>query len=342
MAKIHRITKYIRPACVAGLFGMSNLAHAQASTVQLYGLLDSVIGNFKASGDPSSVVGMLNGGQITSFYGMRGIEDLGGGLKAGFAIESYIFVNNGQVGRFAGDGAFSRNAYVELASPYGMIRMGRQVTPLFYIMARTNPMGGSFRFSPLMTQSWIVNYGRTVLGDTGWDSSILYQSPSLGGLTFSVQATAPGNGAHDETATLVYDRGPLYLAGVIQRVRTGLGIVTPVDHQNAWYLGASYNLNFVQLYATYTHTASFDFGSTNNTYHGGVTIPIGVSALELAYSRTNTRLSLNSVSYDRNTAGVTFDYPLSKRTDVYASYMYDKLSTAGTSNSFGGGIRHRF
>lgn len=328
--------------CAAGLFGASNLAHAQVSTLQLYGLLDTVIGNFKASGDPSSTVGMLNGGQITSFYGLRGTEDLGGGLKAGFAIESYIFVTNGQGGRFAGDGMFSRNAYVELASPYGMLRLGRQVTPLFYIMARTNPMGGSFRFSPLMTQSWIVNYGRTVLGDTGWDGSVLYQSPSLGGVTFSVQATAPGNGAHNETATLVYDRGPLYLAGVVQRVRTGLGIAAPVDHQDAWYLGASYNFNFMQLYATYTHTASFDFGTTNNTYHGGVSIPIGVSALELAYSRTNTRLSVNSAYYYRNTAGATFDYPLSKRTDLYASYMYDKLSNAGTSNSFGVGVRHRF
>ncbi|PYE21237.1 hypothetical protein [Paraburkholderia silvatlantica] len=51
--------------------------------LQLYGLLDSAIGNVKASGDPSSTVGMLNSGQITSFYGMRGSEDLGGDVKAG-------------------------------------------------------------------------------------------------------------------------------------------------------------------------------------------------------------------------------------------------------------------
>ncbi|SAL36223.1 porin [Caballeronia sordidicola] len=317
-------------------------AHAQTSTLQLYGLIDEVVGNFKASGDPSSVVGLMNGGQITSFYGIRGTEDLGGGLKAGFAVESYILANTGQGGRYVGDALYSRNAYVEIASPYGLVRFGRQVTPLFYIMAKANPMGGSFRFSPLMTQTWIVGYGRTMLGDTGWDSAALYQSPSILGVTFSVQATAPGNGTHNETATLVYDHGPLYIAGVAQRVKTGLGVVAPIYRQDAYFLGATYDFNYVRLYASYTHTASFDFGIVNDTYHGGVSIPIGVSSLEFAYSRTNSTREVGSIDAHRNTAGATFDYPLSKRTDVYVSYLYDKLSGTGTANSFGAGIKHRF
>jgi predicted porin len=132
--------------------------------VQLYGLLDIAGGVFKQSGDPASLKGLLNGGQTTSFYGMRGTEDLGGGLRADFAIEGYLLFNNGQAGRFAGDTTYSRNAYVDLANEYGVLRMGRMISPLFYITAKTNPMGSSTRFSPLMNQTWMAAFGRTVIG----------------------------------------------------------------------------------------------------------------------------------------------------------------------------------
>ncbi|MFP3481101.1 porin, partial [Burkholderia sp. SIMBA_057] len=81
----------------------------------------------------------------------RGTEDLGGGYKADFVLEEYILLNNGRAGRFAGDAQYSRNAYVDLPTQYGTLRMGRLVTPLFYITAGTNPMPGSYRFSPLQT-----------------------------------------------------------------------------------------------------------------------------------------------------------------------------------------------
>jgi predicted porin len=136
-------------------------AHAQSS-VELYGLIDAAVGSFKGSGDPAATVGLLNGGLTTSFYGIRGTEDLGGGFKADFAIEGYFLVNNGEAGRFVGDAAYSRNAYVDLSTAYGTLRLGRQVTQLFYVTARSNPMGASFRFSPLQTQLWIAEHSRCI------------------------------------------------------------------------------------------------------------------------------------------------------------------------------------
>ena len=332
-----------RYAAIAfALATFSPVAARAQSSVQLYGIVDAVVGSFKASGGPAAAVGLLNGGQTTSFYGMRGTEDLGGGFKADFAIEGYFLVNNGQAGRFAGDTTYSRNAYVDLSSPYGTLRFGRLVTPLFYITAKTNPMSVSFRFSPLMTQTWIAAYGRNVLGDTGWDSSVLYESPSIHGFKFSVLETAPGTGAHNQSVTLVYDQGPLYLAGAVQRVKYGLGITSAINRQDTYFVGGTYDLRYVRLYASYTHNAESNDGAIDNTYQGGVTVPFGSLALEMAYSRTNTPVGGGTRGYYRNTAGMTFDYALSKQTDVYASYLFDKLSTEGTANSFGIGMRQRF
>jgi predicted porin len=66
---------------------LSPVAANAQSSVQVYGIVDAVVGSFKDSGDPAATVGLLNGGQTTSFYGIRGTEDLGGGFKADFEIE---------------------------------------------------------------------------------------------------------------------------------------------------------------------------------------------------------------------------------------------------------------
>lgn len=332
-----------RYAAIALAFAtLSPVAANAQSSVQVYGIVDAVVGSFKGSGDPAATVGLLNGGQTTSFYGMRGTEDLGGGYKADFEIEGYFLVNNGETGRFTGDTTYSRNAYVDLASPYGTLRFGRIVTTLFYITAQTNPMPGSYRFSPLQTQTWITDYGRNVLGDTGWDSSILYESPSIYGFKFSATETAPGAGAHNQSAAVEYTHGPLYLAGLAQRVKYGLGITPAINRQDTYFFGGSYNLDYAKLYASYAHNADSNNGAIDNTYQGGVSVPFGNLALSMAYSRTTTPIRGGTPGHYRNTAGVTLDYALSKQTDVYASYLYDKLSTAGTANSFGVGIRHTF
>jgi predicted porin len=171
---------------------------------------------------------------------------------------------------------------------------------------------------------------------------VLYQSPSILGTQLSVQASLPGNGTNNEIATLVYDRGPLYVACAAQRVKYGLGITPLVQRQNAYFLGASYAMKYVQLYASYTHSVSYDFGAIDTTYHGGFSIPISVSSLGVSWARTKSRIGGTDAKTHRDTAGATYDYPLSKQTDVYLSYLYDKLSDAGSASSMAVGIRHRF
>ena len=100
-------------ACVAA----AAPAHAQSS-VSLYGQVDEWIGATKFPGGDRAW-NVSGGGMSTSYWGMHGAEDLGGGYKAIFTLESFFRAQNGQYGRFTGDTFFARNAYVGISSPYG-------------------------------------------------------------------------------------------------------------------------------------------------------------------------------------------------------------------------------
>ena len=99
--------------CAAG-------AHAQSS-VQLTGLVDVFAGSMKMAGDASSKSVVDSGGLTTSWFGMKGTEDLGGGLKAHFNLTSFIKVDTGTQGRFTGDTFFSRDANVSLSGGFGSV-----------------------------------------------------------------------------------------------------------------------------------------------------------------------------------------------------------------------------
>ncbi|WP_207005023.1 porin [Trinickia mobilis] len=334
-----RITTFISAGILLGS-NIPDVATAQESSVQLYGILDVVVGSFKPSGTSGSSQALLSGGQTTSYYGFRGTEDLGGGLHANFAIEGYLLTNTGQSGRFAGDNTYSRNTYVGLSGLWGEFRAGRLINPLYFITARSNPIGGSTRFSPLMVQIWIADFGRAVTGDTSWDSAVSYESPSILGAKLTLQYGIPGTGSHDALAAIVYDQGPLYASAAAQRTGYGPGITTAITHQNAYFLGGTYRFEYVSLSASFDHTLAYPVGVSTNTWQAGFAIPIGTSSVAVSWARTD--LSAAAGDRHRDTAGLTYDYLLSKRTDTYVSYLYDKLSTAGTGNSFGVGLRHRF
>ena len=109
--------------CAAG-------AHAQSS-VQLTGLVDVFAGSMKMAGDASSKSVVDSGGLTTSWFGMKGTEDLGGGLKAHFNLTSFIKVDTGTQGRFANDTFFSRDANVSLSGGFGSVLLGRWMAPNF-------------------------------------------------------------------------------------------------------------------------------------------------------------------------------------------------------------------
>lgn len=337
-----------RVAAAAALIACASVSGmAQgANGVQLYGLLDTYLGSIKPSGTPHSAFQLDNGGETTPFWGIGGQEDLGGGLKAVFALESYFAVDTGAQGRTPTDAFFARNAYAGFASEtLGEIRFGRISTPMFYITGQFDPFAGSTRFSPLTNQNWTPNFGRLIHGDTGWSNAARYLSPSFGGfsvqLMYGLGEAANNNGTNNIGGIVRYQNGPIDLAVGGNHTKVGTAITPLEPAQKVLFVGASYDFKITKLFATFNLTRNDGSELRTYTYHVGASTPLGPGRLNASYVWTrNDRRSL--ADFNRATAGVGYSYNLSRRTDVYANYLYDKLSNAGTGNTFGVGMRHKF
>ena len=132
--------------------------------------------------------------------------------------------DTGAYGRTAVDPLFSRNAYVGIGTRFGKLSIGRHMTPLYISMQAVNPFVGSVQFSPLVLQSFIPTFSNTIIGDSVWNNTIQYSTPSFGGLVGTLDY-APGevtgrSGVANSAAHLRYDNGPLTAVLSGQRVRT--------------------------------------------------------------------------------------------------------------------------
>ena len=107
---------------LAALGAFAGAAHAQSS-VTLYGIVDEGI-NYNSNAGGHRLYNLSSGVLQGSRWGLRGAEDLGGGLKAIFTIENGFDVNTGRLGQ--GGLEFGRQAFVGLSGPYGTLTLGRQ------------------------------------------------------------------------------------------------------------------------------------------------------------------------------------------------------------------------
>ncbi|AHE26155.1 porin [Burkholderia pseudomallei] len=343
-------------AAVAALAAGASGACAQSS-VQLYGQVDEWIGAQKFPGGQRAW-GVQGGGMSTSYWGLRGTEDLGGGYQAIFTLEDFFRAQNGHYGRFDGDTFFGRNAYVGLATPYGTVRAGRLTTQLFISTILFNPFIDSYVFSPMVYHVFLglgtfptYTTDQGIVGDSGWNNAIDYTSPSFGGLNaaamYALGNTAGDNRSKKWSGQLNYSSGPFAATAVYQYVNFNGGpgdlgaLVSGMKSQGVAQLGLSYDFKLAKIYAQYMYTKNeLNTGSWHvNTAQGGVSVPLGPgSALaSYAYSRDS-----GGLDQTRRTWALGYDYPLSKRTDVYAAYMNDRYSGMSGGDTFGAGIRAKF
>jgi predicted porin len=111
--------------------------------------------------------------------------------------------------------------------------------------------------------------------------------------------------------------------------------------QSIAQLGLAYDLKFVKLFSQYMYTYNAQqAGSWHvHTLQGGATVPLGAGKVmaSVVYSRDG-----GGVNQTRKSAAIGYDYPLSKRTDVYAAYLYDHFSKQSSGQTYGVGIRVKF
>ncbi|SDD14350.1 porin [Paraburkholderia lycopersici] len=126
--------KVIISSAVGALFAVAASSAFAQSSVTLYGLVDTAIRyQTNAAPDGKDLIGMTVGPETHSRWGLRGTEDLGGGLSAIFRLENGFELGDGKL--HVPNTLFSRQAFVGLSSnQYGSVTFGNQYAPLYDTM----------------------------------------------------------------------------------------------------------------------------------------------------------------------------------------------------------------
>ncbi|MFM0122676.1 porin [Paraburkholderia sp. RL18-101-BIB-B] len=344
--KLRRALPAVAFAAMCG----SGVAAAQSS-VTLYGDVDAFVGAKKALGGKTAFM-VGNGGATASFWGIKGSEDLGGGYQAIFELESYFSVQNGTFGRFAGDGFFSRNAWVGVNAPWGKLVAG-QIGPLYWNSTIFfNPFFNSFVFSPAVIHTYVPVNGQGVGGGGGeWSNAVTYSTVPYGGWQLNAQyafGNAAGEPGQNKWAgQVIYRSGALAANVVYQQIKFNTvagdlaASVPGLSTQSAVQAGTTYDFGTVKLYGQYQYVSNAISGGGYHVNFGelGASIKVGTGSILMSDGMSKSGGQRDDF---RNTWSVGYDYPLSGRTIVYAAVLGDHATNFSYGYTVGGGIRTMF
>jgi predicted porin len=191
---------------LAALAAIAGAANAQSS-VTLYGTLDASLqyisnaGSTNATSNKDLNLGYVDSAVSSSVWGLRGSEDLGGGLKATFQAEGDIQTNNGGLHK---DGLFRRAANVGIGGKYGQIDLGLKANPLMVMNNALMPVAGN---SVGGSVAYAGNYK-----DDYTKNAVTYTTPRVYGLRGQAQVGL-GNTVGENGGGKVY-AGSLVFDGV--------------------------------------------------------------------------------------------------------------------------------
>jgi predicted porin len=315
---------------------LSSAAMAQSS-VTLYGIVDAavVLTTNQTGGSKFAV----DAGQLASSrWGMKGSEDLGGGLKANFALESALFNDSGNVA----SALFDRQSTVGLSGGFGSVNLGRQnilgvdsigmADPIGLAHAGSNP---NVAFSALNAGSLYGDFGTNgpSVAALRQNNSIRYMTPLMSGFGGALMygfGEQPGSTSARSYAGI----SGYYTDGKSGAALAYAQLKNQADNSTLtlWGGGAKYAINNkFELRATY---AQNEVDTT--------TRKIAVAGLGVNYT-VMPELTLTGAYYNTKRSGdisgkadqfvALGKYALSKRTILYASLTYAKAGSAAVQDT---------
>ena len=329
---------------LAVLTAVTGVASAQSS-VTIYGKVDLglVMDSGSAAGKSVRLDSGVTGG---SRIGFKGVEDLGGGMKAAFQLETGYCADSaaGAPNFCTGSNQFmGRQAHGDLTGSFGALSAGRQYSLGFNNLSTIDPFGTGF-----------AGQVNNIVDPSGirLNNSVTYSTPTIGGVTASGEIAfgeQTGNWeANRETgAGLTYASGPAYAGFTFYDVSNAAG--NGAARKN-YLFGGTYDFGVVKVHALAqksTGAASLDVLDLM----GGVTVPVAGGNIMASYIHHNDRTGADK---DANQIGVGYLYPLSKRTSVYtafariqnlhgATFTVGNATAAGTGDkAFNLGVVHNF
>ncbi|MGV2861386.1 porin [Achromobacter sp. ESBL13] len=322
------------------------MAHASTTSVTLYGVIDLGLAferrHDNADTSSRSHVGMRDGTQSGSRWGLRGVEDLGNGYSAFFRLESGFHASDGTQGQGR---LFGRWAYLGLRGDFGEVRAGRQQVLSDSWGGVASPFGTSWGGASASVTS---GYNDGDFGTGGRvNNAFIYRTPVWAGwqagVGYSFEAHENDQFAtadHDRvwTAGLRYRDGPLSTALTYEHLNPDASVPGKLNSRNV-QLAAAYDFDWMKLHAGYGNLRNPNVGPSAgvrrvNTFVGGVSVPVsGSSKVLAAYQRaTSSRIK---------GWGLGYEHDLSKRTNFYALLDRVDRRQSHTLQSVVG-LRHHF
>ena len=285
---------------------------AMAEGVTIYGTLDASITKASKTSTGFDGSGNWNG----TNWGLKGSEDLDGGMKATFNVEQGLNIGTGSLANggtpTAAGTMFNRQANVGLSGEFGGIKAGLQTSPFIGAALNGVANGNESFYVPLLV---MAGTGMTAGGGTGTGqgggffipNSVSYTTPTVGGITGSALTQLDSGVAANKYSaySVAYAAGDLSVAAGYQN-RAGLGGYTGTT------VNAAYQMGEARLVAGY-HISEPTGAAKINTYNLGVSYAVAPkTAVSLQYAR-------NDQAAAKSIVNVGAQYTLSKTTYLYAT-----------------------
>lgn len=341
----------MKKKCIAGAAAlMVSVPVFAQNSVTLYGLIDEGI-DYTNNAKGHAAYQMESGYLAGSRWGIKGTEDLGGGNKAIFQLESGFDVNTGRLGQ--GGLMFGRQAYVGIVNDtFGSVTLGRQYDSLVDYFAQTTVTGnwGGYIFAHPYDNDNATNTFRV-------NNTVKYTSPTIAGLKFggTYSFSNDTNFANNRQYSVggQYTLGGLLIAASYLQANnpsaTAAGAINNGGDENfvgqrLRIFGAGVNYTVGAATLGFAYTNSYIGQPVSSGYVGAITPTVGTlsslrfqnfevngkynftPALSLGAMYTYTRANFDTTASKTNPVyhqgGLMLDYLLSKRTDVYLQGVY--------------------
>lgn len=186
--------KTLAAAALLGAFAGS----AVAADVMLYGVVDyglqyTHVDSDKANTDAVDNFQLSSGNQSGARFGLKGSEDLGNGVKAGFHLENGFSADTGSLAQ--NSRLFGREARLFVNGAFGEVAFGRMGTlgsanGTYGILGNLSPFGAS----------WVgaVEYSTYYVGGIRADNTVTYKTPTFAGVTVYAQYSFETNTKQEE------------------------------------------------------------------------------------------------------------------------------------------------
>lgn len=334
---------------VPALLGSVALGAAaqSASSVTLYGVVDAYAQFVNGS---ESINRIQSGGLSGSRFGFRGSEDLGGGMRAVFTLESGFNSDDGTIGQ--GGTFFGRQAFVGLQDSWGSVTLGRQYSSVYHAttdfsLFSNNPAGpstaviGGFGggYEPVRGAGGTAT--PPAAGATGnggpirVNNALRYESPSWSGVRVSALYGA-GEVAGATSDARLFDLGVRYTGGpfdALLSVLTDKALTGAVQATDATVttLAGAYNFEPFRVVAGFLHFN--DKRAADQDGRGGWLggeWRMGKHTLRAQYVLNKPKFGVDN---ETKAFGVGWGYELSRRSQLYASLT--RFSNDGQAGSGG-------